>query len=336
MSKENSIDVSDNKLDYLQLFNSDQAPCIAASADTTGDVVTTNTSVTTSQIKEKICIHTYLTKCKTVKQPPGFADFIRGTIALYNISKEYGYKLYIDNSHPLFKYIKDNENIISRNLSLNILELYPENGLNYENIYYNLQCNFAAKKSFVITTNSFYTINNNIDKKNNNDAILNWGSISDDCRIFLKDIFRPTLEVENKIEYIFNSVYNIKRDNYAVIHLRFGDKCLNNNEFDVIVYQNCFFTINNLLVKNPNKNIKYILISDSSIIAKKLHVCIKDLYYWENNKVHLGELYNNSDSAILDTLVDFFIMSGSKYIISNGSGFSKVVSLIYDIQYYTI
>jgi hypothetical protein len=31
---------------------------------------------------EPKCIHNYLTKCSTNPQPPGFADFLRGTIAL--------------------------------------------------------------------------------------------------------------------------------------------------------------------------------------------------------------------------------------------------------------
>ncbi len=39
----------------------------------------------------KTCIHQYLTKCKTNPQPPGFADFLRGTRTLYLLSKKYDY-----------------------------------------------------------------------------------------------------------------------------------------------------------------------------------------------------------------------------------------------------
>jgi hypothetical protein len=39
----------------------------------------------------KYCIHTYLKTCKTIVIPPGFGDFLRGTVALYNYSKKYKY-----------------------------------------------------------------------------------------------------------------------------------------------------------------------------------------------------------------------------------------------------
>jgi hypothetical protein len=85
----------------------------------------------------------------------------------------------------------------------------------------------------------------------------------------------------------------------------------------------------NFVNENPGE---YILISDSSVIANKLQSDIPNVHYWENTKIHLGDLQNNTEHSIFDTLVDFFILSKSKEIISNNSGFSKVVSLIYDIQ----
>jgi hypothetical protein len=55
--------------------------------------------------------------------------------------------------------------------------------------------------------------------------------------------------------------------------------------------------------------------------------------YWDNFKIHLGDLKTNNNNSIFDTLVDFFIMSKSSEIISNNSGFSLVISEIYDIKY---
>ena len=63
--------------------------------------------------EDKLCIHKYLTKCLTNPQPPGFADFLRGTISFYNFSKKYSYKLFLDCSeHTLFHFLKNNKNII--------------------------------------------------------------------------------------------------------------------------------------------------------------------------------------------------------------------------------
>ena len=85
--------------------------------------------------EEKQCIHHYLTKCVTNPQPPCFADFLRGTIALYNFSKEYGYKLLLDGSeHPLFHFLKKNNNIIINNPYSNTEEYLPP--VSYNHIFY--------------------------------------------------------------------------------------------------------------------------------------------------------------------------------------------------------
>ena len=65
-------------------------------------------------INNKICIHNYLNKCETGSLPPGLTDFLRGTIALYEFSKKYNYKLYINkNTNPVFKYFEDCEYYIN-------------------------------------------------------------------------------------------------------------------------------------------------------------------------------------------------------------------------------
>lgn len=270
----------------------------------------------------KICIHKYMNICKTNPQPPGLGDFIRGTIALYNFSKLYNYTLYIDDQHIIFNYLKKSKNVISNSIVTDIVELLPP--LSYEEIYLKLQHKFELDKSFSIITNSFYTKKNNI--------LMNYGEITDDCKKYLKDIFSPSLEIENKIQYIFDNVYNIDLNSqFKVIHLRFGDKIMHNTLFNHELYS-IFYDKIICLLNNSDKNIKYVLISDSSEISQKLKTNISDLFYWNNSKIHLGDLKNNI-SGVIDTLVDFFIMSKSNEIISNSSGFSMCVSEIYNIKY---
>ena len=67
-------------------------------------------------------------------------------------------------------------------------------------------------------------------------------------------------------------------------------------------------------------------------IANKLKETIPELFYWDNTKIHLGDLIN-IENNLLDTITDFFIISKSSEIISNGSGFSMVNSEIYNIKY---
>ena len=275
-------------------------------------------------LEDKICIHKYLTKCNTNPQPPGFADYLRGTIALYNLSQKYNYKLLMDNDHPLFRYIKQTENVVSNtNLSTGVIELLPP--LSYEHIYNLLNEIFSRNKSFIIMTNSFYSITNG--------NLSNWGEISDECRSYLINILCPTEELNNRIEHITRDVYELKQgDIFKVIHLRFGDKFINAGAYDNSLYDIYYTKISNIINNNPT--VKYVLISDLSTIATRLKQQINKLYYWNNEKIHIGDLINNSNSALLDTMTDFFIISKSSEILSNAqSGFSIVASLIYNITY---
>ena len=184
---------------------------------------------------------------------------------------------------------------------------------------------FADNKSFKVMTNAFYNLCN--------DGIVhNWGGISHECAAYFRKVFCPSVELDNKIEYVMNSVYGIKSGQpFKIIHLRFGDKFIHKNTYDDSLYNLYYNKISDII--NNNKNIQYVLISDSSIIANKLKADIKELYYWDNKKIHIGDLINNAESALLDTLTDFFIMSKSNEIISSGSGFSQSVSIIYNLKY---
>jgi hypothetical protein len=278
--------------------------------------------VLVAYITEQECIHKYLTECSTCSQPPGFADFLRGTIALYNLSEEYGYKLFIDGEHPLFKFLKKNKNIINSEINYKVEEFLPP--ISYDNIYSKLEDIFKSKRSFSVITNSLYRLEKG--------PLTHFGAISKNCADYIKDILSPTIEVENKLKYVFNDIYKINmNDSFKVIHLRFGDYYIHNNEYNDILYNEYYNKIFTLI--NQNKDEKYVLLSDSIKIANKLKTKIPELLYWDNCKIHIGDLINIQSSNILDTIVDFFIISKTTEIFSNGSGFSQVNSAIYNIKY---
>ena len=69
-------------------------------------------------------------------------------------------------------------------------------------------------------------------------------------------------------------------------------------------------------------------------MAKKIKEDIPLINYWDNSKIHMGDLKNMKEFSVFDTLVDFFIMSKSNEIfVVNNSGFSSVISIIYNIKY---
>ena len=274
-------------------------------------------SLIENNISKKICMHTYLTQCKTNTLSPGFADFLRGTITLYYLSKKYGYQLLLDNKHPIFQYFKKNKYIVENEGSNDdVIELIPD--LDYSFIYNEINRIFQENKSFNIITNSFYNYNNG--------TILNWGKITDDCVIFLKDILQPSLELEDHIRHVFQNIYKISENEpYTVFHIRSGDKFLiyDDNNINDEIFTIWYEKINNII--QINKNEKYVLLTDCSILGNRLKNRIEGLYYWDNKKVHLGSLNKTNGSEIKDTLTDFFILSKSnKIFIPYISGFSSL------------
>jgi len=249
---------------------------------------------------------------------------------LFNYSKLYNYDLYIDNSHEIFNNLLKNNKIIENNTLNQTIELLPP--LTYQEIDFEINKLFLQNKSFCIMTNSFYT-------KNSNGNIENFGEISLECKKFLKQIFTPNYETKNYLNYIYNSL-NIKLDKiYYIIHLRLGDNFLHNNIFDSILFETLNEKIRLLLTKNNNK--QFIFLSDSSDMAKQLKIKNPELFYWDNKKIHIGDLKNNNiKDSVTDTLIDFFMMQNCDKIFSyafNGtSGFSKFASLIFDKEYVMI
>jgi hypothetical protein len=271
-------------------------------------------------IPKRICTHKYLTKCQTNPQPPGFADFLRGTIALFNLSQTYGYELVIDRTHPLFRFMKHDP---LEDTPKDTIELLPP--YSYDVIYQRLNELFSKQSSFCVMTNSFYTVQNR--------SIENWGEITDSCRDFIQRTFEPSNAISSKIVQIKQCYYNLKpNDRYKTIHIRTCDKNIHESQFDDRQYNAYFTKINNLL--NSDKSHTYVLISDCSILSNRLKKDIPVLCYWDNQKTHLGDLINHSGSALSDTLCDFFILSTSDEICYiTESGFSKIVSLVYRKKY---
>ena len=135
----------------------------------------------------KICIHNYLKELETIEHPPGLTDFLRGTICLYEYSKIYNYKLYINRSiHPIFKYFKECEYYIYENdteSSKCTFELLSQADPLY--IDHILKKLFQTCSRFSVITNCL--LNNNI---------------SADCREFLLKILEPSELIKYKIPNI--------------------------------------------------------------------------------------------------------------------------------------
>jgi len=277
----------------------------------------------------KTCTHTYLTVCKTNPQPPGIADFLRGTVVLFNYCEQYGYEFYLEGSHPIYSCLKPNKYIQTgkekqeEKQQDTVIEVLPP--LTFEEIDEQINILFQKNESFSILTNAMYT------KTNKN--LSNYGPIPSKCKEFLQSLL-PVDEIENKIAEILQE-YKITEKSYNVIQLRFGDKYIHEDQMcEPDLYLVVITKILNILSKYESP---FMLLSDSSRIAKNLKKDIPLLHYWDSQKIHLGDLKKeNLKESIFDTMTDFFILSKANKIFSFKSGFSKIVSEIYDIPYFSL
>jgi hypothetical protein len=278
----------------------------------------------------KICIHRYLTKCKTNPQPPGIADFLRGTKTLHLLSQKFNYKLYIDyDSHPIFKYFKYNPNFyISNTDNIDTLEILPP--LDYGVIYEKLEELFTNNDILYILTNSFYS-SYGASGNYTNEEIINSNN-------FLKNILIPDILLENLYKKKLEDL-NIKEDEtFIIIHLRFNDDCFSNKSFYIsdIHYNKIIEKINTIINTCIDK--KIIIISNFYNLVKKLKDIYKEICFTNSNTIHLGLLSSeNYEISIQETLLDllFIINSSEIHAISQygGSGFSYFISEIYNIKY---
>lgn len=281
---------------------------------------------------QNICIHRYLTKCKTNPQPPGFADFIRGTMTLFLLSKRYNYKLLLDyNSHPFFKNLEFNkEYFIMNTENSDTLEFLPPKS--YNNIFNNIENLFKQNNPIIyIHTNSCYNsfgvVSNFTDYEINN------------AKKFIIDLLKPNAEV---LEIYRNKFNNITSNQYIVLHIRFEDKCFFQSNFNIPdskVHTIIGFIKN--LSHTENKQI--IIISNwKKYINNDTFTDFKNIYVTDSEPIHTGSLIQKCNdtelkSFLQNTLIDLLLLTNSSknYCISRYgySGFSEVFSNIHNIPY---
>lgn len=281
--------------------------------------------------KLKKIVNVYQTQYMNYKSL-GFGDFLRGSFYLANICVILGLEFDVDLiNHPMSKFLKisnssynfckssveafidDNNSTKEEEIRKNFIKKIN----NFDGEIYYLFCNFQML--FHIEKPTFNVIQ------------------------YTKNIIIPKIELKEDLLNILDRKllnYNLKRNNYAVIHIRGGDHFMNANidddldEISIKRVDDIISTIN----KQFNNKKKYVLIGDSDKIKKYITSKFHNIVMFNTQITHLGECKTDNYTEILDTLIDFNIMRFSNYIISftgypHGSGFSKYCSQIYDIQF---
>ena len=232
----------------------------------------------------------------------GLGDLIRASIKLFVLSKTLNYRLIVDlQLHPVSQFLEINNHEYSEQV------LFNRNNIDY--VCYGALDDYINSKDDImyIFTNDFYE-----------------GDITDEIKIFIKQIFTPTKIFLN---YIEQRIYIIPYPFYDILHYR-----LNDDEF-----LNKTTTVNHCkMVEHLKLNIESndILITDTKTFKELVFHNKIPVFMFETKICHLG--LSTDYDAIRDTLFEFFLITKARKIrsyckIHKMSGFVKWVSKIYDI-----
>ena len=252
---------------------------------------------------KKTVIHVYVTKTKSTPNPQGFADFLRGTMALHQLSLDLNFNLLVDFSHhPLDNYIQrmDSEYIGKQT---NVLEFFHC----IQEIPHFLKILKTCRILYVYT-NCFPKKEVTQENKNFIESVLKW-----------KDVINISLE---------QRLINAPLD-YICLHIRLTDEEFIKSNRDLSSLYNKIET--KLL---PRKNV--IVIANNMNVCK--HVCDKyGFFYIKSKPSHMGCIYNGD---VKDTVLDFSLLTRAKMIVSwcavGHSGFSKICNQVYDTPIFDI
>jgi len=285
--------------------------------------------LTNKNIKKIVCV--YQLQYNNLPSP-GIGDFMRGCFYVMQLTKLLNLEFELDiSNHPISKYIENS----GKNPSIN---------------YNNLEFVIGHNRPPHLWQNPNIHLNNNfaneiIDKMNNHNVSDTYALFTNAFPIFynfldtgrnkIKNMLKPNNFMQNYIDHTLNEL-KLHRNTYATIHIRSGDQNLTNSESPNISFINKIKTcINKLIV--PDK--KYLIISDSNT----LKVALKSYpnFYILNLKIeHLGGefLKTNEPKGVMNTLLDFYLMSYSNAIFTLSiyghiSGFSQYCSVINKIPF---
>jgi hypothetical protein len=278
-------------------------------------------------------VHCYSNKCKTVELSPGIADFLKGSLYLFQQSKlgDNHFQLYIDFSHhPIKKFIKDT-NLKDKCNQEGIIECFNENRHIIRSIVKSAQTGNTQSDANVICHEPYR--NFNYKEKT---------ELDEDEKQFMKNVLSFEQTILDEYNYLKSNLL-LKDKEFCVVHIRMGDGESKTANVNVAVLELLENYIKNIIIPKWG-NERIVILSDC--FATKHYLSDKyKLKYTSFIPVHLGQTKifadyikkNTEEQDIANTLIEFILMSESKtvylYSIYGGSGFSKLCCDIYDIPY---
>jgi hypothetical protein len=258
----------------------------------------------------KVVRHTYRTSCATVRQPPGFGDYLRGSIGLAVLAIEQKFSLEIDLSHhPAGAFLRDKRKPIA--LPGEVFEFFNERS----HLLPEFLANLGNNESVTLTTH----------------FSPDMGKVTDAVR----ELVRSQLEWDESIEAPAEGIRKKISDGaFAVLHVRVADNRFHARR--VGVRPLCSHIEKHVL---PVWHDRLAVISNNQAVKKALSERY-GLPLVSTGAVHLGEC-NGMEAAVRDTVIDFAVMSKAIAIFSCSeyawnSGFSRWCACLHGVPFSAI
>lgn len=264
--------------------------------------------IVTSAAINPVVVHTYQPVCRTVSQPPGLGDFMRGTVALFQWSRIYRFELRMDfTSHPLSQLIQPHDTIPGIGKQ-KVREFFNQQNSELEPYLAGLS---GRRNVFVFT------------------HAVPLESIDDDCRAFILRRLQPVGKLSAYLETVRTK---LSLNHFCTVHLRMGDHLIGESASLLPIIDRWF---RERIIPQWGTNI--LVISDNSGIKDALQKQF-GIKIISTKPVHLGQCLpaeaDNND--VHDTFAEFLLMAQSDHIYQYsvypwGSGFSDLCAALFDV-----
>lgn len=285
--------------------------------------------------KLKKIVHVYQLNYVNGKSP-GLGDFLRGSFCFMQLSKLYNLDFDIDfSNHPMSRYLENVQ--CTDGIDYNNIEIYYDINLSREKL-------IEFEKTEIKNVDPKF-INNTIDLLNGqncevfgflSNAYPFYNKYTDEGKHFMKSKLEPNDVMKSYVEQSLDEL-GLNKKGYGVIHIRTGDSNIydSNNTISNDFFNKIKTILNSLILTER----RYLIISDSNILKNMLK-SYPNFYILIKPIAHLGgeAIQNTEDNSVMNTMLDFYLMSHSNTIMSlsvygHVSGFSKYCSAIYGIPF---
>ena len=261
----------------------------------------------------------------------GLGDFLRGCLCLLQISKILGLEFDVDfQNHPISKFLMEKKE--KYNIKYNEIGWYQDNNF----IEITSESNKIFFKGAIGFLNNINMYDKNIYTMFNSFPMN--VKISREHKNIMREKLEPNDMMKNNIVLRLAKL-NLTVKQYTVLHIRCGDEYLNSQ--GSIINQGYLNNIYSLINNIIDNKLKILLISDNNALKILLKSKYPNLIVQLKKITHLGDNDNSSDSEVMYTMLDFYMMKNANNIIGmssygHGSGFSKWCSIVYNVPYVSI